>query len=259
MSKDVAVWFDGISKADVETLDLLAEDINATVDETVKSVVKGKIIIGKALNSARELIKGDAEFGQWRKEKTNIQSKTEAHYCMTIATKFGTSSKLLKNTSWSALRELTHAPKELIALLEEKAAETGTGPSVSEARAAVTESRPDTSSGTPDRPPAPPVIAAQQKFDVNAIIAHKFDRRTMWFKENMKKVKDWSTNPAEWGYIYLGLDPEPSRPMNPMTLLFVYQGHKAWAQKNNMDMETLKLLKEAHDVIEIDIAKFYNA
>lgn len=95
-----------------------AHAINKTIEEVQKTAAKGQLKIGNLLLKARELFKGDKEFGNWRAENTEIKSMQVASNLMAVARKFASAPKMIEACSYSALVELVSAPAALIKEIE---------------------------------------------------------------------------------------------------------------------------------------------
>jgi hypothetical protein len=106
-------WERAISAAALTTLTEIAENIEGTMRETVMSVARARIKIGKLLNQARDLFPGDKEFGQWRKVMVpDIAPRTCSTY-MSIAREFKDAPALVEAMGWSTAREMLSAPPEV--------------------------------------------------------------------------------------------------------------------------------------------------
>ena len=107
-------WFTGLSSAELDVLSGIVDEVSTTADDAVTALVRAKMRIGKSLNAARKIFKGDKEFGQWRKEMLPNISATETTYCMKIQSTFASAPELIDKMGWSSMREMAYAPESLI-------------------------------------------------------------------------------------------------------------------------------------------------
>jgi hypothetical protein len=135
-------WFDGVDAANLDRLSKIADDVAKTMDEAVTQLSRAKLKIGKMLNEAREVFKGDKEFGQWRVKAIPNMSATDATYCMKAAATFGSAPELIDKIGWSVMRELVYAPPVLLNRIQSGEVEIPT--TKAETRQMVSDSR-DTS------------------------------------------------------------------------------------------------------------------
>jgi len=236
-----------------------AETINKTVNDTVTTVARAKIAIGRNLLKAKEYFDDSKSFTTWREEHTLIQSKQEASYCMQVAEKFGDAPSLIENVSFGVMRELVTAPIEVIKEVE-KLAEKGDSPTVQETRSLVRESkdgqtqRPVSGSGgesTGGRPA--PMPTHHQRPDIGKVISMRFDSRHDWVSKNRKSI---DPNPYSWAFVLYGLDPDPAVMPNPMVITILKHEYREMCGTYNRDFE---IIQEAFDEIEVAIAQDYSS
>lgn len=116
-------WWGGVDAASLNALSAKAEKINDKVDKMVKRAVKDLADVGMILLEAREMFKGDKEFGQWRAECTQIKSGQDAYRAMTLAR--GQKEGLISHTAMEKLPvgtlvELAKAPGIVVEAIERK-------------------------------------------------------------------------------------------------------------------------------------------
>ena len=106
-------WERAISANQLTTLTEIATNIEDCMRETVLSVARARIKIGKLLNQARELFPGDKEFGQWRKVMVPDLAPRTCNTYMSIAREFKDAPALVEAIGWSTAREMLSAPPEV--------------------------------------------------------------------------------------------------------------------------------------------------
>jgi len=214
--KAILQWDSGLDGHAVKELQEIAREINKQADIATNVVVQAKMGIGHALIEARQYYDNDAQFGMWREANTPIDSAREASYCMNIARRFSNAEELIKETSWSVLRELTHAGDDVVEQIEAKV-KAGEKPTVKEVRNEVKASKQDSPTsaeepkevtgkegqhkaeremtfGKQERPPSP-------EERVQNILLADIVTRFAYYQDNRN---------FEGAAVFLGLDPWPS-------------------------------------------------
>lgn len=150
-------WERAINAESLASLAQIATDIESTMIETVNTVAKARLKIGRLLNDARILFPGDKEFGQWRaKMVPDIKPRTANTY-MRMAKEFKNGPDLVEKMGWSVARELLGAPTEVKESILTQLDDGDYNITAKEAREIVDEAKgkPSQSSGT-EKPTTPP-------------------------------------------------------------------------------------------------------
>jgi hypothetical protein len=106
-------WSKGLSSNALSQLAEIRAQIESTVDETILTVARARLRMGKLLNEARDLFKGDQEFGKWRKSVLpDLATRTASSY-MAMAREFSDAPKLVESIGWAQARQLINAPAEV--------------------------------------------------------------------------------------------------------------------------------------------------
>lgn len=215
-------WWETIDAASLSELQLLAKDIDKTIDTTVKHVARGKIKVGKLLLEARALFIDDQGFGQWRRENTMIQSKQHAHYLMKVADRFGNSTKLIDGANYSVIQELVLADQKDIEWIEGKIESGEPLPTVQEVREKVKQSKGTSMKGKTLKvmPVSSPHVA------INLIVQMKLTMR-------IKTVVKRGIKGIEGDLIILGMDPDPQCPCHPDNLQMIREHWLSQAENNH--------------------------
>jgi hypothetical protein len=206
-------WWEGIDAAGMSELQLLAKDINSTIDKTVKHVARGKIRVGKLLSEARQHFIDDQAFGKWRRDNTMVQSKQHAHYLMKVAERFGDAPKLIDGANYSVLQELVLADQQDIEWIEKKIDENEPIPTVQEVRKKVkgTSMKQKAKKGKLNTIPL-----ATPNAPLNAVVQLDLTLR-------IREVVNRGIKGIEGDLIILGMDPDPQCPCNPLVLEVIEQ------------------------------------
>ena len=171
-------WKADLAPGDVDYLETVANDVCGNLREAAISFIR----VGNALNQARQVFKGDKEFGQWREECTPISSGTTATKYMAVARKFSEHG-LAEKASYSLLSELTNAKPEVVKAIEKKI-DAGENVTVKDARKMKRDTdeetvSPPTASAISNEPQEPvdvEVVDAPPKVDLAARgINHRMD------------------------------------------------------------------------------------
>jgi hypothetical protein len=210
-------WWEGIDAAGMSELQLLAKDINSTIDKTVKHVARGKIRVGKLLLEARQHFIDDQAFGKWRRDNTMVQSKQHAHYLMKVAERFGDAPKLIDGANYSVLQELVLADQQDIEWIENKIDEGEPLPTVQEVRKKVkgTSMKQKAKEGKLNTIPL-----ATPNAPLNAVVQLDLTLR-------IREVVNRGIKGIEGDLIILGMDPDPQCPCHPRVLDAI---HDLWQQ-----------------------------
>lgn len=143
-------WERAITAQALTDLADIAQKIHTTMDETVLTVARARLKIGRLLLDARELFPGDLEFGQWRKAMIPDLAPRTCNTYMNMAKEFKDAPQLVESMGWSVARELLNAPESVKQQAREKT-ERGDPPT----RQEVAESKKSSSAPTGELPPQP--------------------------------------------------------------------------------------------------------
>lgn len=259
MEANEGKWYKNIDAAALNRLSEIGKTIDETVNDTVISVARGKLKVGKLLREARALIPGDKQFGQWRKQFTLVKSKQAAHNLMQIAEKFGSAPELVASVSMSVLQELVTADQSTVQWVKEQVAEDKppTVKAVREQKAPKPKKTLEEYNDTKKvltgavLPKSKSVVTPDLLNERAQLVARRVSDRVDALVTRHRYDKSKGMDRIQQSYLMFGLCPEPSVPINMQTVEILLD-----ALTNDLDDAGAKTLSQAYDVIIEDIKHF---
>ena len=104
MDSSKGKWHDEVDSKALAKLNEIRADIDAVTDDTILTIARARLRLGNLLAQARELLPGDRQFGQWRKDVLpDIPARTANTY-LNMAKTFKNAPEMVEQLGWSNAR-----------------------------------------------------------------------------------------------------------------------------------------------------------
>ena len=244
-------WTKGVDALGITTLATIAKDIDKTIGQSITAVARAQIKVGVLLIEAKKEFADPEMFLKWRLEETSVKSRQQSEYLIQVAEKFKDAPALIEGVSFSVLRELVTAPQELIKEIEDKVKAGEPTPGAHAVREQIKEAKGGTGVALPSRKPGDTAkknhMTITQKHEASQVVEQDIKHRMDYFDGT-----DDSTSLVEKAYVFFGLDPDPTCPPNPDTLLYIREGMLL-----DEDDEMKKKILAAYNLLAEDHDEFF--
>jgi len=237
-------WAKGVSALSLEKLDTIRADIDKTVEDTIITVARARLKLGKLLQRARDLFPGDNEFGKWRKAVLpDMAPRTVSQY-MAMAKEFKDAPALVDKLGWSTARELLNASPEVVKEVKEKAekGEEVTTAEVKEAKAKDKPAPQPSEHGGTDKKTSKKMESMDDKID-RVLMLFPRQRIEAVLEGEFDGMDEYSQSAIIYGF-----GPEfIERPCNLDTFLAV---HAHLKEKLEGEDDSIRILEQAYTKIK---------
>lgn len=182
MEANEGKWTKGVDANALSDLAQIATSITDTIEDTVQTVARARMKIGKLLNEAREKFPGDNEFGKWRKACLPHLAGSTCNQYQRMAAEFKNAPAVVEAIGWNVAAELMNSPDLRVKAWERATDDERPNMTVKEAREEK-KAKQDSHSTSSEKKPSPPapeqiISSTKRKENADQLLTRILDRNT---------------------------------------------------------------------------------